>query len=70
MKLTNIEKKQFSKIRKQINELATLDSLDELNEFFEEDIDIRKENIGNLLELLKQEKSMLKDLQSEKKNKQ
>ncbi len=62
MILTIIEKKLLQKIRKQINDLCTLDAIERLNTFYEEDIELRVSNIDNLISLLEQEKEILNDL--------
>jgi hypothetical protein len=62
MVLTIIEKKSLQKIRKQINDLCTLDAIERLNTFYEEDIELRVSNINDLISLLEQEKEILNDL--------
>jgi hypothetical protein len=62
MKLTKIEQKQFIKIKNEIVELATLDTVDEYNDFFDEDVEDRIININALIKLLNKEKAMLKDI--------
>jgi hypothetical protein len=62
MKLTKIEQKQFIKIKNEIVELATLDTVDEYDDFFDEDVEDRIINIDALIELLNKEKAMLKDI--------
>jgi hypothetical protein len=62
MILTIIEKKSLQKIRKQINDLCTLDAIERLNTFYEEDIELRVSNINDLISLLEQEKEILNDL--------
>ena len=62
MKLTKIEQKQFIKIKNEIVELATLDTVDEYDDFFDEDVEDRIININALIKLLNKEKAMLKDI--------
>jgi hypothetical protein len=62
MKLTKIEQKQFIKIKNEIVELATLDTVDEYDDFFDEDVEDRIINIDALIKLLNKEKAMLKDI--------
>jgi hypothetical protein len=62
MILTIIEKKSLQKIRKQINDLCTLDAIERLNTFYEEDIELRVSNINDLISLLEQEREILNDL--------
>jgi len=62
MKLTKIEQKQFIKIKNEIVELATLDTVDEYDDFFDEDVEDRMINIDALIKLLNKEKAMLKDI--------
>jgi hypothetical protein len=62
MTLTTIEKKSLQKIRNQINDLCTLDVIEKLNTFYEEDIELRISNINDLISLLEQEKEILNDL--------
>jgi hypothetical protein len=62
MILTTVEKKSLQKIRKEINDLCTLDAIERLNTFYEEDIELRVSNINDLISLLKQEKEILNDL--------
>jgi hypothetical protein len=62
MVLTIIEKKSLQKIRKQINDLCTLDAIERLNTFYEEDIELRVSNINDLISLLEQEREILNDL--------
>jgi hypothetical protein len=59
MKLTKIEKEQFVEIKNDIVKLATLDSVDNYDEFYNEDIECRISNIDKLLVLLEREKAML-----------
>jgi len=59
MVLTKIEKEQFVKIKNDIVKLATLDSVDNYDEFYNEDIECRISNIDKLLVLLEREKVML-----------
>ena len=56
MILTTIEKKSLQKIRNQINDFCTLDVIEKLNTFYEEDIELRVYNINYLISLLEQEK--------------
>ena len=62
MVLTTVEKKSLQKIRKEINDLCTLDVIERLNTFYEEDIELRVSNINDLISLLEQEKEILNDL--------
>jgi hypothetical protein len=62
MILTTIEKKSLQKIRNQINDFCTLDVIEKLNTFYEEDIELRVYNINYLISLLEQEKEILNDL--------
>ena len=62
MILTIIEKKSLQKIRKEINDLCTLDAIERLNTFYEEDIELRVSNINDLISLLEQEREILNDL--------
>jgi type II secretory pathway component GspD/PulD (secretin) len=62
MILTTVEKKSLQKIRKEINDLCTLNAIERLNTFYEEDIELRVFNIDNLISLLEQEKEILNDL--------
>ena len=62
MILTTVEKKSLKKIRKEINDLCTLDAIERLNTFYEEDIELRVSNIDDLISLLEQEKEILNDL--------
>jgi hypothetical protein len=62
MILTTVEKKSLQKIRKEINDLCTLDAIERLNTFYEEDIELRVSNINDLISLLEQEKEILNDL--------
>jgi hypothetical protein len=62
MILTTVEKKSLQKIRKEINDLCTLNAIERLNTFYEEDIELRVYNINNLISLLEQEKEILNDL--------
>jgi hypothetical protein len=59
MVLTKIEKEQFVEIKNDIVKLATLDSVDNYDEFYNEDIECRISNIDKLLVLLEREKTML-----------
>jgi hypothetical protein len=59
MVLTKIEKEQFVEIKNDIVKLATLDSVDNYDEFYNEDIECRISNIDKLLVLLEREKAML-----------
>jgi len=62
MVLTTVKKKSLQKIRKEINDLCTLDAIERLNTFFEEDIELRVSNINDLISLLEQEKEILNDI--------
>jgi hypothetical protein len=62
MVLTTVKKKSLQKIRKEINDLCTLDAIERLNTFYEEDIELRVSNINDLISLLEQEKEILNDL--------
>ena len=62
MVLTTVKKKSLQKIRKEINDLCTLDAIERLNSFYEEDIELRVSNINDLISLLEQEKEILNDL--------
>jgi type II secretory pathway component GspD/PulD (secretin) len=62
MILTTVEKKSLQKIRKEINDLCTLNAIERLNTFYEEDIELRVFNIDNLISLLEQEREILNDL--------
>jgi hypothetical protein len=62
MVLTKIEKEQFVEIKNDIVKLATLDSVDNYDEFYNEDIECRISNIDKLLVLLEREKTMLKGI--------
>jgi hypothetical protein len=62
MELTIIEQKQFTHIKKQVSKLATRGTIDIYDVFYNEDIEERLMDIDTLIQLLKQEKSMLNDL--------
>jgi uncharacterized protein YoxC len=63
MKLTKIETKTLKEIREQINVvLNESTSIEKMNEFYDEDIEYRIDEIDIMISLLNSEKELLNDL--------
>jgi hypothetical protein len=61
MKLTKIETKTFNNIREQISNIEC-SNIENMNEFFDEDVENRIDEIDELILLLTNEKELLNDL--------
>ena len=66
MKLTKIETKTFKTIHEQISTITNeCSDIESMNEFFEEDVENRIDEIGEMISLLNNEKELLNDLLDE-----
>ena len=69
MKLTKIETKTLKKIREQINVvLNESTNIENMNEFYDEDIEYRIDEIDIMISLLNSEKELLDDLSNNNKH--
>ena len=62
MKLSKIEKKLFIEINMKLNKLINDSNVEKLDQYFDEDLDLRTDIIDELIKLLSHEKEMINDL--------
>ena len=62
MKLSKIEKMLFSEINMKLNKLINDSNVEKLDQYFDEDLDLRIDIIDELIKLLSYEKEMINDL--------